>query len=88
MKLDQSAIMEEVQKFKAALAPNDNQKIALRNAEVDISNKLKSEREKTKKSIEMVFLVAICGELKTNHQKAEFLARLLLVEKLLKGDTE
>jgi hypothetical protein len=74
---------EEIELFLAKLAPNQRQKDAIRHASEDALNKILNEAKAQHKTPEMILLTAICGELKTTQQKADFVSRLILMNLLL-----
>ena len=77
----------EIELFKDRLAPHLEQKTQLELAKFDMQKKIELEAIKTKHPIERVLLTAICGELKTTQQKAEFVSRLLLLDLLTEYGT-
>lgn len=85
MKIDMQLFCEEIGLFLARLTPTDDQKHYLKFAENDVRSKLLTEAEKSGYSIERVLLTALCGELKTQKQQAEFVSRLILLNILTEG---
>lgn len=85
MNINVEMISQELKLFKDRLAPTTDQRIYLQKCDFDIRNKLEAEAEKFGYSIERVLLAAICGELHTEKQRAEFVTRLILIDILTEG---
>lgn len=85
MKLDRNKFGEEIELFVARLATTPNARDAIVFAENNTKERLLAMSEKTGHPLERVLLTAICGELKSQKDKAEFVSRLILLDILIKG---
>ena len=79
MNISMQKFGEEIGLFKARLAPTDQQKQYLAFTEEKVRKELQATEKESGQSIERVLLTAICGELRTDRQKAEFASRLILL---------
>lgn len=75
-------LQDEIDLFKKKLAPNQNQRDAIALATKETMEKLLAEAEQKHQPLERVFLVAMCGEIRTPQQQAEFVSRLILLDLL------
>lgn len=72
-----------IRTFKNTLAPTEKQRNYVAKCKDDVYEKLMSESKRTGQTFEMCLLTALCGELKTKQQQAEFASRLLLLDILM-----
>lgn len=83
--IDQVKVIEQIGIFKERLSPKMIQRDALARAERDVMEQLAAEAKAKGQPLERVFITALCGEIITKRQRAEFLTRLILLDLLL-GD--
>lgn len=81
--IDTTKVRDQIQLFKKLIAPNQNQKDALDLATRETMQKLVMEAKDKNHPLERVLLVALCGEIGTKQQQAEFASRLILLDILL-----
>ena len=81
--IDIDKFKAEVVLFQQALSPKPEQKTVLKVARVDALGLIANEARKNKCSEERALLTALCGQLDTDKQKAEFVGRLILLDILL-----
>ena len=85
MKIDRRKFGEEIELFIARLATTNEAKYAMIFTENNTKERLLAMAEKTGHPLERVLLTAICGELKTRQEQAEFTTRLILLHILSEG---
>jgi hypothetical protein len=85
MKIDRRKFGEEIGLFIARLATTPQARQAMVFAENNAKEKLLAMVEKTGHPLERVLLTALCGELKSSKEQAEFVTRLILLNILVDG---